>query len=287
MTEIIVIGGANLDIKAKSLLSNHLGTSNPGRVETSPGGVGRNIAHNLARLGCRVGLITVIGADHQGSVVLKDTQAAGVDISRIAQTAPATGTYIAILNPDGELVTALNDMRAADAISPELVEGFRSDIIAAKFVVADCNLPLDTLLAVAEIARDKLLVEPVSVPKSAKLLALLEAGHIFMASPNIDQIESLTGTRDIDRGCEALHQLGLRSVVVHAGSAGAYVSSATGIEHLPVQPHGAVVDVTGAGDAAVAGLMYGLLRGDDLRAAARRGQILAGRVVASARSTLE
>ena len=79
MTDIIVIGGANLDIKAKSLAVNHFGTSNPSRISTSPGGVARNIAHNLARLGASVGLITVIGDDHQGEAVLEATKAAGVE----------------------------------------------------------------------------------------------------------------------------------------------------------------------------------------------------------------
>lgn len=284
---IIVIGGANLDIKAKSLAINHFGTSNPSTITTSPGGVGRNIAHNLARLGANVSLITVIGQDHQGQAVLHATKAAGVDTTRINQTAPATGTYIAALNPNGELVTAMSDMRAADEISPELIEVHADALRAATFVVADCNLPLPTLQAIANLARDKLFVEPVSVPKSAKLKALLQSGSVFMASPNLDQIESLTGSRDIVVGCKALHDMGLQHIVAHAGIEGAFISHGDDIDHVPIQPAGPVVDVTGAGDAAVAGLVYALLQGDDLLTAANFGQTLAGRVIASAHSTLE
>ena len=287
LPSIIVIGGANLDIKAKSLEVNRLGTSNPGTISTSPGGVGRNIAHNLARLGASVGLITVIGNDHQGHVVLSATQNAGVDVSRISQTAPATGTYIAVLNPNGELVTALSDMRAADAISPEIIQTHEASIKAATFVVADCNLPLSTLEAIAGIAREKLFIEPVSVPKSAKLKALLLSGPIFMASPNLDQIESLTGSRDIHTGCKVLHSQGLLNIVAHAGAEGAFMSDGHDIDHVPIQPAGPIVDVTGAGDAAVAGLIYALLQGDDVLTAVSFGQTLAGRVIASARSTLE
>lgn len=284
---IIVIGGANLDIKAKSLEVNRFGTSNPSTISTSPGGVGRNIAHNLARLGASVGLITVIGQDHQGQVVLSATQAAGVDISRISQTAPATGTYVAVLNPNGELVTAMSDMRAADEITPDVILAHAEAIQAATFVVADCNLPLSTLQAIAELARDKLFIEPVSVPKSAKLKALLKSGPIFMASPNLDQVENLTGSRDIFAGCAALHQMGLQYVVAHAGIEGAFISNGDDIKHVPIQPSGPIVDVTGAGDSAVAGLIFALLNGDDLVTAATFGQTLAGRVIASAHSTLE
>lgn len=287
MSDVIVIGGANLDIKAKSLAVNHFGTSNPSRIATSPGGVGRNISHNLARLGASVGLISVIGQDHQGQAVLSATKAAGVDISRISQTAPATGTYIAVLNPDGELVTAMNDMRAADEISPELIEAHATALQAATFVVADCNLPLPTLQAIAGLVRDKLFVEPVSVPKSAKLKLLLQSGPIFMASPNLDQIEDLTGSRDIFEGCKSLHAMGLQNVIAHAGPEGAFISNGVDIDHVPAQAAGTIVDVTGAGDAAVAGLIYALLQGDDLLTAASFGQTLAGRVIASAQSTLE
>ena len=287
MTDIIVIGGANLDIKAKSIEVNHFGTSNPSRISPSPGGVGRNIAHNLARLGAKVGLIAAIGTDPQGEAVLEATRAAGVDTSRIRALTPATGTYIAVLNPDGELVTAMSDMRAADMLTPDVVMQFEIDILAATFVVADCNLPLKTLEIIASVARNKLFIEPVSVPKSAKLAALLKQGQVFMASPNLDQIENLTGTRDIFDGIKALHDMGLQHVVAHAGAEGAFVSNGDDIEHVPAQSSGSIIDVTGAGDAAVAGLLFGLLQGDDLVTAASFGQTLAGRVIASSRSTLE
>jgi pseudouridine kinase len=287
MPDILLIGGANLDIKAKSLRANHLGTSNPGTISTSPGGVARNIAHNLARLGAHPALIAAIGTDPQGEAVLEATRAAGVDVSHILALAPATGTYIAVLNPDGELVTAMSDMRAVDRLTPDIVRQAEQQILAATFVVADCNLPQDTLNLLASMISHKLFIEPVSVPKSAKLAALLTQGEIFMASPNLDQIESLTGTRDIEKGIAALHTMGLQNVIAHAGAKGAFVSSGGGIEHAPAQRSGPIVDVTGAGDAAVAGLLFGLLQGDDLVTAASFGQTLAGRVIASARSTLE
>jgi pseudouridine kinase len=287
MPHILVIGGANLDIKAKSLEVNRLGTSNPGRITTSPGGVARNIAHNLARLGADVGLITAMAQDHQGAVVLAATRAAGVETSRIITTATATGTYLAILNPNGELVTAMSDMRAADEITPTVIASHVEAIASAKLVVADCNLSLATLEAVAAIARDKLVIEPVSVAKSAKLADLLTSGPIFMASPNLDQIESLTHTRSISKACRKLHAMGLRHIVGHAGTDGVFVSNGEDITHVPAQAAGAIVDVTGAGDAAVAGLVFGLLQGQDLVTAATLGQKLAGRVIASRHSTLE
>lgn len=287
MTDIAVIGGANIDIKAKANEPNRLGTSNPGVVSTTAGGVGRNIAHNLARLGAKVSLVSVVGNDAHGSAVLDETARAGVDVSRVARSSINTGSYVALLDHDGELITALNDMRCVEDITTAVVTANQDVLANARLVVADCNLPQSTLNLVGQIAGSKLVVEPVSVPKSRKLIELLKTTQVFLASPNFDQIEYLAGTRDIEAAFAFMHGKGLRNVVIHAGAEGAFVSDGRSIDLVEARPPAHIADVTGAGDAAVAGLVYGLLQGEALALAAERGQVLAGRVIASAASTLE
>jgi pseudouridine kinase len=287
MAEVVVIGGANMDVKAKSSAVNKLGTSNPGIVNVTPGGVGRNIAHNLARLGANVALISVVGDDLHGVALMAATRKAGVNISRVSSDGPATGSYIAMLDHDGELLTAVNDMRAVDLVTPRLIAENTELISQARIVVADCNLPIETLQAIAALAADRLVIEPVSVPKSRKLKTLLQSSPVFLATPNLDQLEELCGSRSIDAVAAQLHRMGLRNVVMHAGAEGAFVSGDGVEEHVPPQPAGPIVDVTGAGDAAVAGLVFGLLQGHSLMDAAALGQKLAGQVIASAASALE
>ena len=48
---IAVVGGVNIDVGGRSFAPLVAGDSNPGVIRTSLGGVGRNIAHNLALLG--------------------------------------------------------------------------------------------------------------------------------------------------------------------------------------------------------------------------------------------
>jgi pseudouridine kinase len=287
VVDVVIIGGANMDVKAKSLAVNKLGTSNPGTVTITPGGVGRNIAHNLARLGASVALISVVGDDLHGTALIAATNNAGVDISRVRSDGPATGSYIAMLDSDGEMLTAVNDMRAADHISPQLIAANADVIAAARLVVADCNLPIETLQAIAKIAADRLVIEPVSVPKSRKLKTLLQTSPVFLATPNLDQLEELCGSRSIDAAAAQLHAMGLRNVVMHAGAEGAFVSGDGVEDHVPPQSAGPIVDVTGAGDAAVAGLVFGLLQGQSLLDAAAMGQKMAGIVIARHASTLE
>lgn len=287
MTDIAVIGGANIDIKAKANEPNRLGTSNPGVVSTTAGGVGRNIAHNLARLGASVTLVSVVGNDAHGNAVLEETAGVGVNVSRVARSTTHTGSYVALLDHDGELITALNDMRCVEDITSAVIAANQDVIAKARLVVADCNLPQAALNLVAEMAGSKLVIEPVSVPKSRKLVEALKLSPVLLASPNFDQIEYLAGTRDIEAAFAFMHGKGLRNVVIHAGAEGAFVSDGTNIDLVEAHPPECIIDVTGAGDAAVAGLVYGLLKGEPLVKAAERGQILAGRVIASAASTLE
>jgi pseudouridine kinase len=283
---IVVIGGANIDIKAKTLEPQRLGTSNPGFVSLTPGGVARNIAHNLARLGAEVSLVAALGEDGYGDEVLRKTAAAGVDVSQALHAAQATGTYVALLGHDGELVTAVSDMRAVEAITPDIIATKAALIASAQFVVADCNLSIPTLIALAQLCRDKLVIEPVSVPKSAKLMSVLAQGPLFLASPNFDQMDALSGNRDIHDAFAFLHAKGLRNAVIHAGEDGAFVSDGRDIELVEPHPPEKIVDVTGAGDAAVAGLVYGLSLGESLIEAAARGQACAGRVIGTSASTL-
>ena len=286
MSEVLVIGGANIDITAKCINPHMAATSNPAVISHKPGGVARNIAHNLARLGTKVSLLTVVGGDEAGQGLLRATAEAGVNVSLCSTAKGTTGTYIAMLDEAGELVTAANDMAVLRAITPALIDSNRDAIISAKFVIADCNLPLPSLKAIAKLAAEKLIVEPVSFSKALKLYELLGASAVFLATPNLDQIAALTLTREPQAASSILRKMGVKNLVIHAGSRGAYVSDQSDFTHLASSAT-KVIDVTGAGDAATAGLIHGLMQGMPLAKAAELGQEMAARVIASTASTLE
>jgi pseudouridine kinase len=277
--DIIVIGGTNVDIKAKTSKPHITATSNPGSVSVTPGGVARNISHNLALLGVSVGLISVIGNDPQGELAIAATLKAGVDLSLTLRNDLATGSYIAVLDSTGELITAVNDMRSLESLVPGFVQQHEAALQDAKFIVADCNIRQDLLEWLALRFGEKLIVEPVSVPKSAKLKALLEKHEVFLATPNHDQLTALM------EGGADLHECGLQNLVVHMGADGVVVSSQQGTRQIPSMKSVEISDVTGAGDAAVAGLVYGLLKGYDMSTSARFGQAAASLKLNSTTST--
>lgn len=289
MAKVIVAGGANVDIKGKSARNFISATSNPGSVATAAGGVGRNIAHNLAQLGIETALISAIGSDASGRFIGEATAKAGVDLSMMLTVPGASGTYLAMLDAAGELIGAINDMSCLESLRPSHLEQHRNRLLRAELIAADCNLAvecLEWLFAFADKNRIRLLIEPVSVPKSQKLKQLKPGGRAFAITPNADQFASLTGgTADDPHAIAVLHAMGYANIVVHRGAAGAIASD--GVARpiaIPAQSIGPVADVTGAGDAAVAGLICGFLEGYDLARSARLGQAAAAIKIASVAS---
>ena len=282
---MVVVGGANLDVKARSARSVVAGTSNPGTVVRTPGGVGRNIAENLARLGSRVALVTAVGADPDGEWLLGETAVAGVDVSAATRTTHGTGTYAAVLDADGELVVAVADMAAVDAIGPAQVEGARALLASASLLVLDGNLAAATVGRALELARElglRAVLEPVSVPKAARLAPLLRSDlPVFAVTPNRAELAALAGTDGTEDAAVArLHERGVEVVWVRRGMEGSLLSTAAGVVTLPA-PGADVVDVTGAGDAMLAAFCHRLLAGADLADAAAYGHRAAALTVAS------
>jgi pseudouridine kinase len=253
------------------------------------GGVGRNIAENLARLGTRTHLVAAVGADGLGDQVLGATSAAGVHVEHVRRSARPTGTYTAVLDADGELVVAVADMTATDELTPEHVGGARDLIATAGLVVLDGNLAHATLayaLDLAATAGARVVLEPVSVPKARGIADLLAPERpLFAITPNRDELTALTGLpartdRQLLKAAGALRARGVRLVWVHLGERGSLLSTAEGESFLPAVP-AEIADVTGAGDAAVAAFCHALLAGDPPEQAAAYGHVAAALTIAS------
>ncbi|MFE2185250.1 PfkB family carbohydrate kinase [Streptomyces sp. NPDC059455] len=292
---VVVIGGANVDIKVCSLAPVAYRTSNPGRSHTSPGGVARNIAENLARLGTPTHLIAAVGQDAAGERLLSETQAAGVRIEQVHRGPHPTGTYTAVLDADGDLVVAIADMAATDALAPEHLHTARELIGNAGLLVLDGNLSARVLSYVLDIASAtgvQTLIDPVSVPKAALLAPLFAAGRpVFAVTPNVAELGALAG-RDLDGATDAddpellgavaaLHERGVRHVWVRLGARGSLLSTLDE-GRVPLEaPPAEVRDVTGAGDAMLGAFAHALLGGADPVDAARYGHAAAALTVAT------
>ncbi len=286
----VVVGGAAWDIKARSVATVRLRTSNPAVVGRTPGGVGRNIAEGVARLGGRVHLVAAVGADTAGRDLLAITAEAGVYVDHVVTSPHPTGSYLAALDSDGELVVGLSDFAATNAMDVAALSRSQELIARAGVAVLDGNVGVPVaawVLAVAGGGGVPVVLEPVSVAKAARIAPLLRPDlPVYAVTPNVDELAALVGrpvddtTADIVTAACGLHARGVAHVWVSRGAGGSLLVSADDVVALDAVP-AEVADVTGAGDALTAGFVHGLLAGESPAEAARQGHLAAALTVAS------
>jgi pseudouridine kinase len=268
---VCVVGGANIDVEGRVPGSLAFADSNPGIVRRSPGGVGRNISENLARLKVPTRLITAFGRDQDGTWLHGKTADAGVDLADcVWSEAAPTATYLSVIDNTGEMVVAVNDMAVMASLDRASLDARGESISNAAVVVADCNLDADPLgHVVGGLARGPVFVDPVSSAKAERIKPHLDAVHTL--KPNRAEASLLSGVdisgeRSLHKAASALLDDGVQHVVISLGADGVFFSDgeASGILTLPTQ---AVASVTGAGDALMTGLIHAHLAGLSLEQA--------------------
>ncbi|KZE37221.1 carbohydrate kinase [Bhargavaea cecembensis] len=284
---VVAIGGANVDRKFHLNASAQAGTSNPSTVTSSVGGVARNVAENIGRLGHPVSLLTVAGNDADWQRIEQATSS-HVELTDVALLpGRTTGSYSAVLNPDGEMVVAMADMDIYDDLSPDYIDAHASVLTRSALAVIDLNCPKETVAHVQELSRQsgtELAVVPVSSPKMDRMPDDLKG--ITWLVCNRDETETYTGVPVEDESSwkEAVRFLldkGVENAVVTSGARGVMAGNRDGIRHYPAISDIHVEDVTGAGDAFVSGVLHGHLSGLDFDEKIRCGLVNAAKTLAS------
>ena len=243
--------------------------SNPGAVTMRPGGVGRNIAHDLRLLGLEGSLVAPIGGDVYASAVVDSCQALGIDLSM----APVfkdmrRSPYLYITDETGDMELAVSDMELCSALTPALVAPILPRLQAGA-VVVDANLPPETIAYICNHCPIPVYADPVSTVKALKLQPVLH--RLAAIKPNALEAECLTGQRDPERAALALVDRGVQRVFISLGAQGMIAADKKELLRLPGLAT-RVVNSTGAGDAATAAIVLAGIRGMGLRDAALLAQ---------------
>ena len=276
---VLVIGAAGIDIvgRLRSELNN--AGSSPARIRTSFGGVARNVAENLARLGHPVTLLSAIGADHTGEQLLKQAAAAGVDVEHVLRNPNyPTGTYIGVLGAHGAVKLAIDDMRTIAAITPQFLKEKANLFKEASVIFLDANLSKESLRTAFSLARRTnrpVCADPTAPGLARRLRPYL--GRVRLISPNEVEASVLT-ERTVDpsqydqslAAAKYLVSQGVEIAVISLGEFGLCYATSEINGFIPAI-HTEVVDPTGAGDALVATLIYALLNDILLDEAMRLG----------------
>lgn len=283
--KIVVVGGANLDIKGYS--PNYIkGSSSPGWIKESSGGVARNIAEDLALLKEEVILLTAVSNDHFGEQLKAETEAVGVDISHFKITAAQdykTGVYSAHLDQAGDLIGAVNDMRILKEIDQDYLNEKRKIIENSSLLIFDTNLTEKAVSFLLDLAQEKnmiKIVDTVSVEKSLKVKAKL--AEIDYLRANLDEVEVVLDIFKLNEA-DLAKKLSLKEriknikkvfaknpslpeLIVSTGRDGAYYiyhkNGKVKIKHFKAEniKSKEIVETTGAGDALTAGFAAGIMQ---------------------------
>ena len=275
----LVIGAAGIDIVGRLRSELHCETSNPARIRTSFGGVARNVAENLARLGQPVVLLSALGQDQVGDQLLQQASQAGIDISAVLRSdARPTGSYLGVLNAKGGLEFALDDMRVMAALSSAYLKEHSALFKEASLVFVDANLSKETLrtaVSLARRARLPICADPTATGLANRLKPYLS--RLRLITPNSAEAGVLC-ERDVDaarrgQAMEAAKYLvskGVEIAIISLAEFGVcYATSETSGRIPAIRTE--VVDPTGVGDAMTATVLFALLNEIPLDDAIRLG----------------
>ena len=259
-----LVGGSCVDIFATSALPLIAHDSNPGTVNIGFGGVGRNIAENLARLSQEVLLFAPFGQDPVSAHMMAYTAAAGVDISHclVAPNSEAP-YYISINDVGGEMAVAVNDMAICKQISPDYLMQKLDILNTCDAIFFDTNIPKDSIDTLVEYCKPPLLAEAVSTHKAAKLVSALPYLHAIKA--NRQEAQALTGLPvsverlSLQAAADTFHRLGIPHVLITLGKQGAFYS-ANGIQLRRNAYQTTVENTNGCGDAFCAAAFLGIIK---------------------------
>lgn len=275
---IIVIGGANLDISATLSAPFIANDSNPGHITLGHGGVARNIANNLQLLGHNVRFVSIFGTDIFGGLMLTHCKSIGLDLALSEQVSDhRTGTYVCINNHAGDMIAAVADTDIISHITPDFLEQRLGEFNNADLIVADTNISENALSYLLANCVAPIFVDAVSSTKAWRIVNALSKSHtarLHTLKLNLKEALIVTGSEDCQTAAEKLLNTGVDYVYITLGNDGVYCASAdrsTTYPALPVE----VKNTTGAGDAFLAGVIHAYTRNIDFPQTAQYGLMAA------------
>lgn len=260
---ITVVGGTNIDILGFSNKKINFNDSNPGKIKVSLGGVGRNIAENLVRLGVETKLISVFGDDLYGSKVMDESRMIGLNLDNsLMLKGYPTSVYMSVLDNSGDMHVAISEMDIFENMSVDFIKQKKDIIESSKICIIDTNIPKDVIeYIVTNYKNTRFFLDTVSITKSKKVKDII--GRFHTIKPNRYEAEELSGIKiqsekDAEKAANYFLNQGVVNVFISLGGDGIYFNDGKN-KGFVKPPQISVVNANGAGDAFVAGLAYGSL----------------------------
>ena len=273
---VVVLGGMNLDIAGLCGDVYRERDSNIGDIQLTIGGVGQNIAQNLTKLEVPTYFIGVYGDDHFGKILVDECRRLNIHLD-YAQCIPneKSSSYLYVTDEKGDMVTAINDMKITEYITPDFLESRIHFINNASICVLDGNIPQASIEWLAHHCKVPIFVDPVSIVKVSRFEHILHKIDTF--KPNELEASYLTGVDIVDEATAreaalVLIQKGIKNVFISMGANGILCATKDDMKKADIIPS-KIVSVNGAGDCSMATIIWARYMYKDTITLERIGQL--------------
>jgi pseudouridine kinase len=286
--KLLAIGGAHIDRRGQLTVPHVPGASNPGRMREEVGGGVFNAARNAVQLGLDVAFLSVRGGDVEGDLVEREIAAAGFEDLSSVFLDRQTASYTAILDQNGDVITALADMDIYETALPRIItrRKTRDAIAACDAILTDANMPEAAIRTLISQTGGKpvyaIAISPAKVVRLRGALGQLEC--VFM---NAREAKALAETDNLAGAAASLMQYGLRRAVISQGDGPLWLVDSNVAREMAAPKALAVADVTGAGDALAGVTLAALMKGYAFEAAVQLGMQAATLTVASPKAVID
>ena len=258
--KVLVIGAVNIDIFVNSDAPYTLEDSNLAKISLGFGGVGGNIATNCNTLGLDVSFLTVFSSDVLGNVLKSHYQNLNIDITH-AKTSDThnASMYLGIMDQNHDLFLGLNDMSLIQALDVNWITNNHNFIQEFDVIVLDNNLSVETLKHIVTAYQDKtIIIDAVSAKKVSKLKPFLSSLSILKV--NQLELNELSSKSTVEAQIQEVLQQGLKSIIVTNKEQPVYYGTNHSIQKFIPVPVTKIVNATGAGDAFISAIAYGICK---------------------------
>lgn len=269
---VTVIGGANIDIQGFPSDNLTLNDSNPGKVEISLGGVARNIAENLVKLGINVKLISAVGNDMYGNNIINESKLSGINTDEVLILKNlSSSTYLSILDEKGDMKVAISHMDIYEHITVDYIRKKSHILKNSSAIILDTNISKDVIEYILFNFKDiPIFIDTVSTKKSIKIKDYIGLFHTI--KPNKYEAEILSNIKinnneDLKSVSNYFLDKGVKNIFISLGKDGVFFSDGKTSKIL-FNPQIEVVNTTGAGDSFIAGVVYSYLNNFNLEQSA-------------------
>ncbi|XP_052762526.1 uncharacterized protein LOC128205129 isoform X2 [Mya arenaria] len=246
---VTVVGGSIVDFTARlgtqDVQSN--GGTYPGTVKQSFGGVGRNLADGLSRLGVDTLFISAVGNDSHTATF--ESHCKHMNLSGVLRLEDQrTATYWAVLKSNGEVIFGIGDMDIHQQISPRYIYGFEEQLAGSDIVCVDGNITVEAIQTVCSICKQNgvpVLYEPADLSKAMKPFETDAFEAVVYTTPNLNELRTMaahvSGKQPSSTVIDSADDMDLNAVIEETLSLLTPVSKHIPVTMVTVGRHGAML----------------------------------------------